>query len=1602
MTNFFLPLGVVLSLLLVAIYLRPGFPPQVDALINPSEGNRFAYLDDFANPYWVDRASPKLTTPQWIGEAGVEAAAVLSIDDMRSIEPYQTFIEPILQSLEAAGGRAPLSIFTNTIDPNEPQLQAWLKRGVSIEVHTIDHPCPLLKDSDFDQAKSTVHRCVDLLNGIPKMTPVTYRMPCCDSMNSVSTRFYQEILRPTTPTGRFLTSDSSVFQVFTAADPDLPRELFIGPDGEHRFTKYLPLGKDFVNHIADYPYPYLIGDLSWQFPCTVPSDWEAQYLQGKNNPKTIDDLKAAIDATVAKQGLFVFVFHPHGWIENSQVTELVEHAKQKHGSKLRFLSMADVQSCIDTHLLRGQPIRSGNSRVLDVNADGHMDVLVHFKGKLHTHVWQPQSQSWQDHQSNGLDLQSAKFGVQGGHTVMRSDRQLWHFDIDVGWYVDLEDQAAEAGHFRDLDQDGTSEWLTDADFPEPWTMAARLLDIDQDGDLDFVASSPERYAIHLRQDRDWHLLHQGKRNDSAPPSFTDDQGRDHGVWTDRKGFIVQNEHTASEPNVIKRVAFETVLAGRKEDPLLQSEPLGAQDSHKLMRSHDDLQIELVASEPLVMDPIDIAWGLDGKLWVVEMSDYPTGTEGGRVRYLEDTDQDGSFDKSTVFMQGIPYPTGVLPWGSGALVLAAPNLFYAEDANGDGEAEMIKNLYTGFGEGNQQHRANSLRWGLDNWVYIANGDSNGIIKSSVTGKEVNMQGLDVRVRPNEGLLELASGSTQHGRNHDDAGNWFGNNNSNPLWHFVLPEQYMRRNPHVTTPSPRVHLPQVPGNSPVFPTSVTFERFNDFHTANCITSACSSIIYRDTRLGAGYVDSAFICEPVHNLVHREVLSSKGVTFTSQRADTEQTSEFLTSQDPWFRPVACHTGPGGGLWVVDMYRHVIEHPEWIPHDWEAKLDLRAGHDCGRIYRITSKDTGDGRMPNLMDLAAPDVVNTLCHASGMVRDLAHQHLLTLPPDETVGALAAMATSHHTWQARLHALCVLDGLQQVDLNVLTKTLEDEHPAVRRHAMRIAPSIPNAPELAEDTDPKVNLQRAFSLSDGETLAESRVDDRFMRAAVLSAIPKDLEGFVEALEVSQREELLLPTIRTAVGMERLDLAQQICRKIDALPASETHFDILSGALALNLTDAERAQLVEMLPQSIAQARSTMHVQATALKFLAHATTVPQADLNRLIQPNKPIELQQVALRELAVAWPSVFALRCQSDDFWNWEPAVREFAKQQIQSRADIANRLMDLSTKPVAFRRLLVEHPDKTVRKRAKDLLGMPEENHKLLEKFAENLLKPADRAHGAQLFAQNCQVCHRVHNVGNPVGPDLTALTNPSKEFLVQSIVDPNEAVEDKYVGYAVTTHTGDAAIGLMESASGGSITLRLANGDKKQIVRSDIASLSSTTRSLMPEGFGEGFSPKDMHDLLGYLQGLRTPRKHFQRNEPVVVTAEDGVIRLKATQASVHGPSLTFEIRYLNLGNWCHVQDQAVWAFRCDKPGRYALALDFSCADNVSGDQFQFTVGSEKVTGKVPGTKNFNGFRQETFGELHLTTGEYEGVFRSLGPINQFLIDLREVKLTYLGDSE
>ena len=284
------------------------------------------------NPWYPHTEFPKLTTPQWLGEEGVDAVVVLAIDDMRDTAKYEAYLRPILQRLKQIDGRAPVSIMTCNVKPDDPQLQTWLDEGLSIDVHTIDHPCPILqggvrdkgqgtrgkgndgkpgngavapaldtRPSALDRAKSTYDRCVDLLGKIPGNKPVAFRTPCCDSLNTVSPRFFEEIFNRTTDHGNFLSLSSSVFSLYTSADPEIPRDLVTDPDGKERFRKYIPKGMkrngipqdNFVNWIENYPYPYVINNLCWEFPCMVPSDWEAQFLQQPNNPKTVEDMKTA-------------------------------------------------------------------------------------------------------------------------------------------------------------------------------------------------------------------------------------------------------------------------------------------------------------------------------------------------------------------------------------------------------------------------------------------------------------------------------------------------------------------------------------------------------------------------------------------------------------------------------------------------------------------------------------------------------------------------------------------------------------------------------------------------------------------------------------------------------------------------------------------------------------------------------------------------------------------------------------------------------------------------------------------------------------------------------------------------------------------------------------------------------------------------------------------------------------------------------------------------------------------------------------------------------------------------------------------------------------
>src|SRR5437899_1460439 len=368
------------------------------AAVSAGDANRLTYLDEL-NPYYVHRNFPKLVTPQWVGEEGVEAVVILAIDDMRGHEKWETFLRPVLNRLKRIDGRAPVSIMTCQIDPKDPHLQTWLKEDLSLETHTIAHPCPLLQRGDFAKAKSTYDRCVDLLNEVPGNKPVAFRMPCCDSLNTLSPRFFAEIFNKRTYKGNFLSIDSSVFNIITSNDPVLPRELVIDPDGQDKFRKYLPRDRTFVNTVEDYPYPYVIGHTCWEFPCVVPSDWEANHYHKPNNPITVRDLKAALDAIVLKKGVFTMVFHPHGWIKNEQMVDFIDHAVAKHGKKVKFLTFREALERLEKNLLGGNPLRGTDGgdngvRLIDLDGDGYLDVVIANDKVRQTRIWSPKSNSW--------------------------------------------------------------------------------------------------------------------------------------------------------------------------------------------------------------------------------------------------------------------------------------------------------------------------------------------------------------------------------------------------------------------------------------------------------------------------------------------------------------------------------------------------------------------------------------------------------------------------------------------------------------------------------------------------------------------------------------------------------------------------------------------------------------------------------------------------------------------------------------------------------------------------------------------------------------------------------------------------------------------------------------------------------------------------------------------------------------------------------------------------------------------------------------------------------------------------------------------------------
>jgi putative membrane-bound dehydrogenase-like protein len=931
-------------------------------------------------------------------------------------------------------------------------------------------------------------------------------------------------------------------------------------------------------------------------------------------------------------------------------------------------------------------------------------------------------------------------------------------------------------------------------------------------------------------------------------------------------------------------------------------PRSAAESLAAITVAPDLRVELVASEPMVMDPISVAWGADGRMWVVEMADYPLGLDGrgkpgGRIKVLESTRGDGHYDKVTLFADGLNFPSSVLPWRKGALVTAAPNILYLEDTDGDGKADKQEKWFTGLGEGNQQHRANGLVWGLDGWLYLSNGDSGGLLKSSVTGQVLDLGRRDLRIEAEAGLMEPLYGRSQYGRNRDDWGNWFGGNNSNPAWHYALDDFYLRRNSVLAPPNATISVPKIPGQAPVFPISQTLARFNDPFGKNRFTSACSTMIYRDDLLGAAYAGNLFVCEPVHNLVNRQIVVPSGVTFTSDRAPAEQTSEVFSSSDNWSRFTNARTGPDGALYVVDMYRIVIEHPQWIPDAWMKELgDLRAGHDKGRIYRLTPKQGALREVPRLDRADEAGLVAALRSPNGTVRDLAQQQLVWRKATGAKAALARLANDAPSAAVRGQALWTLATLGVLEPAAVAKALQDRDAHVRRQAVQLsdrfagkAPELlPAVVALASDSAATVRQQVGYSLGEwnapeaGAALAAlvRRDSDPLIVAAAMSSARPHAGAMIARMNAEGGTdrtllELVLATrnipaltsflTRLAPGGATDQTAQfsalgdllAVLRRtgssLGKLRADATLRPAVDGTLPLfaaarklaidrSATEAPRAAAISLLGQGVDQQDDDAAL-LTRLLGSSEGTTLTVAAATSLGQ------MSQATIPFLLLsAWeqtePSV---RAAVLDALSGRPAWSLVLLERITARPAMLDQIDG------GHRAALLNHVDGRVAARAAELFqsGANPDRQKLIDRYLEELTTRAgDATRGRTIFTNTCAACHQLGEAGGrAIGPDLAGLADRSASYLVPHILDPNRAIEDKYMLYSVTTNDGRTLGGLLAAEAGNSLTLLGVDGNEQVILRNGVKSVASLRRSLMPEGLEAGLPPQAMADLVAFI---------------------------------------------------------------------------------------------------------------------------------------------------------
>lgn len=936
-------------------------------------------------------------------------------------------------------------------------------------------------------------------------------------------------------------------------------------------------------------------------------------------------------------------------------------------------------------------------------------------------------------------------------------------------------------------------------------------------------------------------------------------------------------------------------------------------------------LELVASEPLIKDPVDLEFNEQGDALVLEMPGYPFGEQQSRIVVLKDNNQDGVYDDHQVFAENLQLATSILPYRDGVLVAAPPYLLHVKDANRDYQVDAVDTLMGGFSTGNLQHNYNGLTYGLDNWIYAANGGNSG--KPYWWGDEANaidMRGQDVRFRIEEKIMErVGRSSGGFGLALDEFGRFYETHNLHHISQLVFPGRYME-NVRLTKDHTLLNVSdhEENGLGRIYPIGEQESRVNHPEQSGYFSGGCGITYYGGGAFGPEYDNTVWVTDVVLNLVHVDKIKPDGAAFAASRIQEQK--DFLASTDRAFRPVNMAVGPDGSMYVIDMYRKVIEHPEWIPDELEKDMDLDAGKDKGRIYRITRS----GRKYDTFDATqfeSPEsLIGKLSDANQWVRMTAHRLLMDQELNDAQLEKLAELLSSQTPLARLHAMWILGSKGKLSDAQLLKALEDQSEGIRENALVVAESRLHAGEdlvrrsiaMCNDKDQRVRMQAALSLSLLAPEAFNKNKEEILAALIdASEKPADDWNFAAiTLAAKHDAPALFARVASSSGKPNLALLQSLARvSSTTLPGlqqvletlaksnldSETKEQLVSQLAANNLPKGNNALLqpIRVLEQSgnmgIVSASASLRnalklptspefvrVSRTSvnsvvdkslpdsvrLEHLEMISLLPYKEKSEVLfaclNNTEPLKIQEAAMQQLAAVQDPVIGKRL-VEKWPELGPQVRRIAGDVLLYRKihhdalltglekgiiNIGEMNFDLERR----RTLLRWTDDENTKRRAQALFSdAGVVNRKdAIEKMRSALSLNGTADDGKKVFTNVCGQCHMYGSEGKNVGPVLTEINRKSKESLLHDILDPNAAVDTKYINHRLETKNGDVHIGIVDSETDAYITIKKMGGDVVTVNKTDIQKFSSLGTSLMMEGLEGSMSQQQMADLLAYLQ--------------------------------------------------------------------------------------------------------------------------------------------------------